>query len=92
MTLTNLKTSAEIRSDNPLEAAALFRSTRRSYSARSSGLMPNDDQCVVLLPQEAEEFAAGILRDIDIPSCDKWKVCKLVACWLSGEISDQGNA
>jgi len=92
MRLKNLKTCGELRSDNPIEAQALFSATRRSYSARASGLMPNEDQCVVLLPEEAEEFASGILRDVSVTTHCKWQACKLIACWLSGEITDEAVA
>ena len=92
MNLKNLTTCAELRSEDSIESKALFIATRRSYSPRACGLMPNNDRMVVLLPEEAEEFSAGVLRDVEISQQDKWAIAKLIACWLSGEIKDEAYA
>lgn len=64
----------------------------RSYSPRSAGIMPNDDRMVILCENEAEEFSAGVLRDVELSKRDKWAICKLIACWLSGEVTDEATA
>lgn len=92
MNIRNLKTCAELRSENPVEAVTLLMASMSSYSPRAAGVMPNDDSMIVLNQDEAEEFSAGVLRDVRIASPEKWAIGKLIACWMSGEIADEASA
>lgn len=90
MNLKNRGHCADLRSENPLEAQALLTASMASYSPRVAGIMPNDDRMMVLARAEAEEFTSGVLRDVRLESRDKWAISKLIACWLSDEITDEG--
>ena len=92
MKLKNVKSCAELRSENPHEAQALLVASMASYSPRAAGLMQNHDRLLIITTHEAEEFSAGVLRDVRIDKTDKWAIAKLIAAWLSGEITDEASA
>lgn len=92
MNLKNQGTCAEITSENPIEAKALLTASMASYSPRSAGHTQTEDRLLILNESEADEFSAGVLRDVRLSKQDKWSICKLIACWLSGEITDEASA
>lgn len=92
MNLKNLKTCVELRSENPPESLAIIKASMRSYSPRAAGMMPNNDQMVVLTRQEVPEFIKGVTNDVDIQPRDKWAICKLLSAYLIGDIKDEATA
>lgn len=78
MRIKNCITCCELRSEDSIETQAIQKASMRSYSPRASGIMRDGGQCIVLSKMEAQEFASGVLRDIDIDDFDKWSICLLV--------------
>jgi len=92
MRLKNKGYVCEIRSENPVETADLLRAGMRSYCARASLITIDDCRHLTLKSDECEEFSSGVLRDIDVSNHGKWQLAKLIACWKSGEITDEAIA
>lgn len=84
--------SAYLTGDNDFESRTLLTASMAEYSPRAALLDPHDNRVLILLPDEAEKFAHGALRDDRLDSIDKWAISKLIACWLSGEITDEAIA
>jgi len=92
MNLKNYTVYCELRSENPVEAKALFAACRRSYSPRMCGLMPNNDQLVVIQKTEAKDFVRGIMDDVDLGQHDKWLITKLLSEWMIGNVREEACA
>lgn len=91
MKLTNQGNTAVLSSENPIETRTLFEIGGRSYSPRTSGLLPNDERAIYISRDEAEALAHSVQRDDTLNKGDKWAISKLIACWLSGEITDEAS-
>lgn len=92
MHIKNQGSCAELSSEDLMESQALLAASMSSYSPRSAGITLGGERMLILNESEAGEFTAGVLRDVRLTKVDKWAICKLIACWLSGEVTDEAFA
>lgn len=92
MRLKNRNTCCDLRSENPHETSDLLTASIRSYSPRVAAITIDDCRELVITRDECQEFASGVIRDVDISSHGKWQLAKLIACWASNEITDEAIA
>ena len=92
MRLKNCKLSAYLQAEGVYESVDLLRASMAPYSPRAAGLDVQGYRILILMPDEAEALRHEVLRDDRLDPRNRWAICHLLACWLSGEIVDEAVA
>lgn len=92
MRLKNCKLSAYLQAETVYESVDLLRASMSTYSPRAAALDVQGYRTLILLPDEAEALRHEVLRDDRLRPENRWAICHLLACWLSGEIVDEAIA